>query len=152
MYPIKHSYASFTAGVLFEKKIENYSLEELKQLFNLYNVKWIVCWLENSKNFFNQYPAYLVKMTEIDKFTIYQVNRKPTFFLKGEGVVKSDYNRLQLSKIVTVDDEIIINYHFMKGLKTNPERTLERVLIDGDPIGFIRIVNPPRSLVVYNGY
>ena len=152
MYPIKHSYASFTAGVLFEKKIEDYSLDELKKSFDLYNVKWIVCWLDTSKNFFNQYPAYLVKKAAIDRFTIYQVHRRPSFFLKGEGGVKSDYNRLELSQIVTEDDEIIINYHFMKGLKTDPERTLERVLIGGDPIGFIRIVNPPRSLVIYNGY
>ncbi len=67
-------------------------------------------------------------------------------------MVTSDYNRLELSQIVTEDDEIIINYHFMKGLKTNPERTLERVWIGGDPIGFIRIVDPPGSLSIYNGY
>ena len=67
-------------------------------------------------------------------------------------MVKSDYNRLELSQIVTEDDEIIINYHFMQDLKTNPERKLERVFIGDDPIGFIRIANPPGSLVIYNGY
>jgi hypothetical protein len=152
MYPIKHSYVSFTAGVLFEKKIEDYSLDELKKSFDLYNVKWIVCWLENSKNFFNQYPEYILKKAEIDKFTIYQVNRKPSFFLKGAGVIRSDYNRLELEQVVAQDSEIIINYHFMKDLKTNPERKLERVLLGDDPIGFIRILNPSRSLVIYNGY
>ncbi|MBW1854571.1 MAG: hypothetical protein JRJ00_07815, partial [Deltaproteobacteria bacterium] len=152
MYPIKHSYASFTAGVLFEKKIEDYSLDELKKSFDLYNVKWIVCWLDTSKNVFNQYPSYLVKMAEIDTFTIYQVKRKPSFFLKGEGVVKSDYNRLELSQIVTADDEIIISYHWITGLKSNPERKLERVFAGDDPIGFIRIANPPKSLVIHNGY
>ena len=152
MYPIKHSYASFTAGVLFEKKIEDYSLEELKHYFKLYNVKWIVCWLKESKNFFNQYPDYIIKKSEIDKFSIYEVNRKPSYFLKGKGLVKSDYNRLKLNQIVTEDDEIIINYHFMKGLKTDPERKLEKVFLGDDPIGFIRIVDPQRSLVIYNGY
>ena len=151
MYPIKHSYASFTAGVLFERKIDNYSLEELKHSFEVYNVKWIVCWLEKSKNFLNQYPDYIVKMAEIDKFTIYEVNREPSFFLKGKGMVKSDYNRLELNQIFAEDNEIIIGYHWMKGLKTIPERELEQVFLGDDPIGFIRIVNPPRSLIILLG-
>jgi hypothetical protein len=152
MYPIKHSYASFTRGLLFERKIEDYSLKELKHYFEIYNVKWIVCWFEKSKGFFNQYPEYIIKMAEIDKFTIYQVNRKPSFFLKGKGVAKSDYNRLELNQIVAEDSEVIISYHFMEGLKTNPERKLKRVFLGNDPIGFIRIPDPPRSLVVYNEY
>ena len=152
MYPIKHSYASFSAGVLFEKKVEDYSLEALKQHFALYNVKWVVCWLEQSKKVFNQYPGYLVKKAEIDIFSIYEVNKNPSFFLKGKGVVQSDYNQLALSQIAAADDEIIISYHWMQGLRSKPARKLERVFVGKDPIGFIRIIDPPQSLVIYNGY
>jgi hypothetical protein len=152
MYPIKHSYASFTAGLLFEKKIGDYSLDKLQQQFNLYNVKWIVCWSDESKKVFSQFPGYLLKLEEIDKFTLYQVNREPSFFIKGKGLVKSDYNRLELSHIVPQDSEVIINYHWMKYFKTNPPRKLERVFVGDDPVGFIRIVDPPKSLVIYNGY
>jgi hypothetical protein len=152
MYPIKHSYASFTAGLLFEKKIGDYSLEEIKHQFNLYNVKWIVCWSEESKKVFPQFPGYILKLKEIDKFTIYQVNREPSFFLKGKGLVKSDYNRIELSQVVPQDSEVIINYHWMNFFKTNPARKLERVFVGDDPVGFIRIVDPPESLVIYNGY
>jgi len=152
LYPIKHSYASFTAGVLFEKKVEDYSLEELKLHFDLYNIKWIVCWSEESKKVFSQFPGYILKLKEIDKFSIYQVNRESSFFLKGKGVVKSDYNRLELSHVVPQDSEVIISYHWMKYFKTNPARKLERVFVGDDPIGFIRIVDPPRSIVIYNGY
>ncbi len=73
-------------------------------------------------------------------------------FLKGEGVVKSNYNQLALSKLTTVEDEVVISYHWMQGLKTKPRRTLERIFIGGDPIGFIRIIDPPQSLVVVNDY
>jgi MFS family permease len=152
MYPIKHSYASFTAGLLFEKKTGDYSLDDLQQQFNLYNVKWIVCWSEESKKVFSQFPGYILKLKEIDKFSIYQVNREPSFFLKGKGLVKSDYNRLELSQIVSQDSEVIISYHWMKYFKTNPARKLERVFVGDDPVGFIRIVDPPKSLVIYNGY
>jgi hypothetical protein len=152
MYPIKHSYASCTSGVLFEKRIEDYSFKELKQHFDIYNVKWIVCWLEQSKKVFNQYPDYLVKQAEIDTFTLYEVNKTPSFFLKGEGVVQADYNQLALSQLAAADDEIIISYHWMRGLRSNPARKLERVFVGADPIGFIRIIDPPKSLVIYNGY
>jgi len=151
-YPIKHSYASFTAGLLFEKKIGDYSLDDLQQQFNLYNVKWIVCWSEESEEYFNHFPEYLMKLQEIDKFTVYQVNREPSFFIKGKGLVKSDYNRLELSHVVPQDSEVIINYHWMKYFKTDPPRKLERVFVGNDPVGFIRIVDPPKSLVIYNGY
>lgn len=152
LYPIKHSYASFTSGVLFERSISDYSLEELKEMFDLYNVKWIVCWSEASLDFFNRYPGYLVPVQGIDHFTIYQVRRTPSFFLKGKGHVQSDYNRLVLSQIAPQDSEIILSYHWMQGLSTEPPRTLERVFLGGDPIGFIRILAPPESLTVINGY
>lgn len=84
-YPIKHNYASFTSGLLFEKKTEDYSIGELQQYFDLYNVKWIVCWYEKSKEIFSWFPEYIEKLKEIDKFTIYQVNREPSFFSR-EGV------------------------------------------------------------------
>ena len=152
MYPVKHSYASFTSGVLFERKITDYSLEELEQMFDLYNVKWIVCWSDTSKDFFDQYPDYLTSKGKIDRFTTYTVNRTPSFFLKGEGKVTSDYNRLELSQIGAEDNEIIISYHWMDQLRTEPERRMERVFIGGDPIGFIRILDPPGTLVIYNTY
>jgi hypothetical protein len=66
--------------------------------------------------------------------------------------VRSDYNRLELSRLSAADDEVIISYHWMQGLQSNPERKLERVFVGADPIGFIRIIDPPKSLVIYNGY
>ena len=74
------------------------------------------------------------------------------FFLKGKGVIQADYNRLDLNQLATDNGEIIISYHWMKNLKASPETKLERVFIGDDPIGFIRIVDPPPSLVIYNGY
>jgi hypothetical protein len=152
MYPIKHSYASFTSGVLFEKKISDYSLEELKEMFDLFNVKWIVSWSSESRDFFSRYPGYLVQLQTIDSFTMYEVQRTPSFFLKGEGTATSDYNRIELGEVTPQDSQIIISYHWMQGLRTKPPRKIERVFLGNDPIGFIRILDPPRSLVVYNTY
>ena len=152
MYPIKHSYASFTRGVLFEKNIDEYTLTQLKEVFDVYNVRWIVCWFQGSKKIFEQFPEYIVKLSDIDKFSVYEVNRRPSFFIKGKGTVHADYNRLELKNIIAEDNEIIISYHWMEKLKALPGGMIGKALLAGDPVGFIHIKNPPSSLTIVNSY
>ena len=152
IYPIKHSYASYSSGVLFEKDIETYTLKDLKKYFNAYNVKWIVCWSQKSKDFFAQLPKYITPVYEIDKFTVYEVDRRASFFLKGSGTVHADYNRLELHNITPEDGEIILSYHWMEKLKALPETKIEKIALVKDPVGFIKIKNPPHSLTLLNDY
>jgi len=152
MYPVLQSYASFTAGTLFERKLETFSHQELQRYFDGYNVCWIAAWRKESKQFFDRFPGYMVRLSDIDNFTVYEVKRTATFFLKGSGTVRADYNRLELTDIVPEQGEIIISYHWMKFFKTIPQVRIERADALGDPAGFIKIINPPPSLVVVNGY
>lgn len=152
MYPVKHSYASFVRGVMFDKNVADYSLTELQDRFDTYNVKWIVCWYEESKAFFERFPDYIKKMADIDKFSIYKIKREPSFVLKGSGTVHADYNQLELKNIIPEQNEIIISYHWMKTLKLAQGGSIERVFLGGDPVGFIKIKNPPQSFVVMNSY
>ena len=152
MYPIKHSYASFTRGVLFGRNIKDYTLDDLQERFKTYNVKWIICWFKESKDFLEKFPEYITKMRDVDKFTIYEVKRTPSFFIKGSGIIRSDYNRLDLKDIKAEDNEIIISYHWMKTLKPIPGGLMEQVLLNGDPMGIIKIKHPPQSLFIVNSY
>lgn len=152
MYPMQHGYASFTRGELFEKKLDAYTAEELRSMFDTYNVKWIVCWFQESKTFFNRFPDYIVSIGAVDKFSIYEVKRNPSFFLCGSGNVRADYNRLELRNVVPRNNEIIISYHWMEQLRAIPAIRIERVFMAGDPVGFIKIKHPPRSLSIVNGY
>ena len=148
---IRHHFAEFHDAILFKKEIGTLSLSELKQYFDLYNIKWIICWSEKSQAFFNKYPYYLLKDNRVAKFHTYIVNRTPSFFYNGEGEIISDYNKLKLTRIKS-DGEIIIKYHWLKNFKTDPPRTIEKVFLMDDPIGFIKILNPPSSLLIYNAY
>jgi hypothetical protein len=152
MYPIKHSYASFVRGVLFDKNIADYTAAELQERFATYNVKWIVCWYQESKKYFERFPDYIKKMADIDNFSVYEVKRAPSFYLKGRGTVHADYNRLSLENVSAEDDEIIISYHWMKTLKLTQGGSIERVFLGGDPVGFIKIKHPPRVLLLINAY
>ncbi|MCX8043847.1 MAG: hypothetical protein N3B18_06960, partial [Desulfobacterota bacterium] len=152
LYPVKHSYASFTNGVLFERDITAYTDQELEEAFNLFNVRWIVAWNQKSKDVFSQNPRSISKLCDIDKFSVYTVNRQPSFFIKGSGKLRAEYNRIELTDVHPEDGEVIISYHWMKKLRAIPETTLEPVSLGGDPIGFIKIKNPPRAFVIVNTY
>ncbi len=152
IYPIMHSYASFTDGLLFERDIQTYTLSEMKELFARYNVKWVISWNEESLRVFDQHPQYLKKMVTIDKFVVYEVMREPSYFLQGSGTVTADYNRFELQDLKAEDGAVIISYHWMEYLRADPEVNIEKAVIGDDPIGFIKIVQPPESLVIYNAY
>lgn len=152
MYPVKHSFASFTRGTLFERPVWDYSAEELQRAFDLFNVRWIVCWFEQSRRFFDAMPSYVRPLGVVGKFAVYEVLREPSFFIKGRGTVRADYNRLELDDVRSEDNEIIIAYHWMKYLVSDCGAQIERVMVGSDPIGFIKIKNPPEKLTIYNAY
>jgi hypothetical protein len=152
MYPLKHSFASFTRGVLFDRPVGEYSPQELQAAMDLFNVRWVVCWFDESRQLFDAMPNYFRSIGSIDKFAVYEVVRQPSFFLKGSGDVHADYNRIVLSNLRPEDKEIIISYHWMKHLVTDTGAPVERVMLGGDPIGFIKITDPPEMLTIYNGY
>jgi len=152
LYPVKHSYASFTNGVLFERDIASYSRAELEEMFALFNVKWIVSWSDRAQEFFSRFPDYITQMGTVDKFTLYIVNRNPSFFIKGSGIISSDYNRIELREVTPEDGEIVISYHWMKKLRAVPSGTIERVFLGGDPVGFIKVKNPPKDFAIINTY
>jgi len=152
MYPVKHSYASFTNSLLFEKDISAYTREELVQAFNLFNVKWIVAWSQKSKDVFSRFPDYIIKIGDVEKFSVYVVNRQPSFFIKGRGDLTADYNRIDLHNVQPEDGEIVISYHWMKKFRAIPDAIIEPVFIGGDPVGFIRVKNPPQDFAIVNTY
>ena len=82
---IRHHFAEFHDGILFKRPLDTFTLPELQSYFDLYNIKWIICWSKKSKEYFNRYPDYLLKNNTINRFYTYTVNRKPSFFYKGEG-------------------------------------------------------------------
>ena len=148
----KDSFTTYNNALLLRKPVGGYSLEELWSYLELYNIKWIIYWSEESKKVFESgYNGY-TPLTCIDKFHICEVERNPTFFIKGKGLAIAKLNEIYLEEIESVDDEIIISYHWMKYLKTNPPRRLESVSLLEDPIGFIKIKNPPPSISIYNSY
>ena len=146
------SYATFYWGKLFNKKIENLNNKEVWPYMDLYNIKWVIAWSKDSRKFFSSYPSFYLFRKKIDKFYIYETNREENFFLKGSGTITADINRIEISNIKPEDQEIIISYRWIKHLQTTPEAAIQAVTFLNDPGGFIKIINPPSKLTIYNSY
>ena len=152
-YPVcLDNFTTFTSYRLFEKPIEYYTSAKLQPYLDLYNIKCVIVWSDASKKLFQSAPSYFIFKKRIDKFFIFEVNRVPSFFIKGRGEIKAELNRIELKNVKQEDGEVILSYHWMKYLKTEPTLTLEKIFFLEDPVGFIKITDPPPSLVIYNRY
>jgi hypothetical protein len=150
--PVADTFVSFISGSLFTRPVGSYTAEQLKAYFDLYNVKWLVYWSDESRKAFSSFGQYIVPVANFDKFHVCRVERTPTYFLKGSGASRSEANKIYLSDLQADGGEIVVSYHWMKFLRTDPPLELERVLYMDDPVGFIKLKNPPRSVLIYNSY
>jgi hypothetical protein len=150
-YFIKHHFASFINGKLFQRDITDFSASLLQTYFDAYNIKWIIAWSDKSKAYFKRHASYIIYLHTIGEFSFYEVNRDPSFFLQGSGKLSADYNKIFVTEASA--GEIVIKYHWLSTLKTRPPLKIERCQILDDPIGFIRIYNGEiREFEIYNAY
>ncbi|MBI5375530.1 MAG: hypothetical protein HZA77_08850 [Candidatus Schekmanbacteria bacterium] len=150
-YFMIHHYASFQEGFFCGKYLEKYNEEELMKKIDQYNIKWIICFTPYSRDYFSKFNDNIFLLDRVEKFYIYEVDRKPDFFISGKGNVKATYNHIKLSDLPEGND-VIIKYHWLETLKTFPPRSVEMAPVDDDPVGFIKIKNVPKEIEIFNAY
>ncbi len=146
------SFATFFWSSLFGKNIARYAPDEAWPYMDLYNIKWIIVWSPASKRYFESAPDSYLFRKKIDRFYIYETNRKGSFFIKGHGKINAELNRIELTDLEPEDGKVIISYRWMKYLRTDPEMPLNKTTMLRDPGGFITLINPPKKVVIFNSY
>lgn len=149
---IRHHHASFQDAVFLERPIESYRLEDLQSAFDLYNIRWVICWSEAAKSAFDKYPDFLAPKAQIGRFKTYEARRSPTYFLSGSGRLSFDYNRISLEDVRARGDSVVISFHWMETLAAEPAARIEPVLLGDDPVPFIKILDPPNHLTIRATY
>ena len=154
LVPLKHHFAEFSDNIIFGKPISSLGRKEIEPYFDLYNIRWVVVLSASARDWLREMNGYTkeigkIKLSKTHKIYIYEVLRKPDFFLKGSGMVTADYDRLEISG--ASKGEIILKYHWLETLKSEPEVKMEPVKLLDDPVPFIRINNPGFSnIVIHN--
>lgn len=146
----KYHFAEFHDGQLFGQKIEDVPFEKMKGYAELYDITRVVCWSSRSGFYFDSYPEYFRPEWRRGPFRVYTVAREENPFISGSGKIGSTVNRIELRDIKAERGAVVIKYHWADTLRTVPRRKIERFSAGGDPIGFIRIVDPPKNIRVVN--
>ena len=127
----------FYEGALFNRNITDFSTTEFEKYFNLYNIKWIVVWSDESKGVFDNLQQ-VSKVKQIGKFSVYETKIQPTFFLQGSGTITADYNKITVTN--ASKGEIVIKYNFFDEMKVDHDLKISRYEIP-DSFDFIKILN-----------
>jgi hypothetical protein len=146
LYNDRHHFAEFHSGRLFKRDIAAFSDEELRNYLSLYNIGAVVAFHPASLKRFQSMPGLLTLDRRIGPVHLLKVNQTLSWFVQGEGRVKASLNRIEITEIK--GNPLILKYHWIAGLHSEPAAKIEPVKLADDPIRFIKIIDPPASLVL----
>lgn len=147
---LKHRYASFYDAKVFNKKISDISPGELTENLKLYDVKYIVTWSDESIGYFDRYDGIFRRVDDVDDFVFYEIiGYEPGRFISGSGVIRADYGKIIVTDAKPDDSgNLILKYHWPVAFTTLPSLKMEVYNAGGDPVGFIKITDPPSNFVI----
>jgi len=148
---IQHHFVSFHDGYFLKKPIQSYSEQELKEYFQLYNIKWAVAWSKQSKEKLSEL-SFSRKRAQFQGLDVFEFALEPSWFLRGTGkVVKMDYEQIHLSGLKPEKGMVVLKVHFLKGFHSFPPVRLFCYQRFPDPVGFLALENPPEEVVLKYG-
>ncbi|MEW6203031.1 MAG: hypothetical protein AB1546_13725 [bacterium] len=146
---LRHHFADFHDAKLFGRDVDDFEIDELRKYLNVYAVRWVIIWSERSKKYFDYYEKVFSPLTETGRFRIYEIQGgNHNTIIKGQGRAAAGYSRITVSNARPQNGEIILSYHWIDGIRSKPELKIEREKILDDPIGFIKIKNPPQNFIL----
>lgn len=154
---LAHNFANASFKTIFQIPITQFHHALLEETLRAFNVGWIVsdkgAALDGSLTNYirrNQ-PPFVELLTTACKYRIYRTTFAHSFFLQGSGSVEAGYNTLRVSN--SSPGTVVLKYHWLDTLRTDPPMELAEVPVLNDPVGFIQVRNGAvRDFVVYNSY
>jgi hypothetical protein len=149
LYNDRHHFAEFHSGKLFKRDIGALSDTELRNYLGLYNIGAIAAFHPASLKRLQSIPGLVTLDQRIGPVHLMKVNQVLNWFVQGQGKIKARLNRLELTELA--GNPVIVKYHWIAGLKSEPAAKIEPVKLADDPIPFIKIIDPPAALILRAG-
>ena len=146
LYNDRHHFAEFHSGKLFKRDIGAIADDELRNYLRLYNIGAVVAFHPASVKKLLSIPGLVTVDRRIGPIHLMKVNQPLSWFVEGDGKVQAGANRLDLRDLK--GSEIVLKYHWVAGLNSEPAAKIEPVTLADDPIPFIKLIDPPASLVL----
>jgi hypothetical protein len=145
-YPRMH-FASAWDGSMFRHPTADMTVEQMAAYLELYNIGAIIVHTDAAKKFFDNMPGVRFD-AEYGSLRAYLVEGPHSYVMTGTGrIAERDHNRLVITDIN--GPELVLKYHYVAGLKTDPPTKIEGTRVPDDPTPFVRIANPPSRLRIY---
>jgi hypothetical protein len=142
-YPFAN-FAGFWDATAFGKPIEQIPQTTFSRYLDLYNVGWFLVHSSSAKHYLDNMPG-VVPLSSYGVLKAYRCERSLSYFLAGSGRVTEQHtNNLVLSELSGSD--VVIKFHYVRGIKSDPPATILPIQMMDDPNPFIRILNPPKEI------
>jgi hypothetical protein len=143
------TYGHANAGMddVFGVPLADLDLQGLRNHLARYNVRWVVANVEIYPDVYDfaawrrDHPGLLELIDRHGVFEVCEV-RQPgagSWFLEGTGEVRAEHNRLSVRN--ASPDGLVLKYHWLDSLRTEPVLQLRPVSVGRDPVPFIGVEN-----------
>jgi hypothetical protein len=145
---VKHHRVDFHDGKFLGRELEDIPFAQLRDYMDIYDIKWIVSWSRRGRGYFDAYPEYFLRTRDIGRFRIYEVSRPHNAFLIGQGLAAASYNRIVVQNAVAERGKVVLKYHWVDGMRCEPDCRAEPYPVSDDPAGFIQVNEPAASFEI----
>src|SRR5690242_19492266 len=128
-----------------------YDAEAFAAYLKTYGVRWVLLKKHELNPWWDKHPKLMTRAGFVDGWIIYQTNVGASL-LSGRGKVEAEVNRISISR-TDPNEDVLVRYHWLETLRCRPDCAIERVSVDGDRVGFMRVAAPhPSDFVIENSY
>ena len=131
-------YARFDGLTLFGERFASLSEPTFGALLARHAVSWVVGCNPRTLEGLARYPALIEAAGAAADCRIFRV-RAPqrSRFLEGSGRVSADFDRIDVKD--AAGERIVLKYHWLPTLRTDPPLPIEEAREPGMPVGFIAV-------------
>lgn len=146
-YPFLMPERSFWDKSGFGRPLAELTTKQLVAGLDLYNVGWVIAHSEELTHRLAETPQARL-LAQRDGIHIYGINRPFSYFEVGDAhVVERNFDRLGISG--KPGDNLILRYHWVKGIRTTPKSQIEPISLSPDFPPFIQITNAPEHFLIH---
>jgi hypothetical protein len=132
--------------------------DRFRRFARWYDLNWVVCWSPEAERFCLAHPELIEIVDRIGlsalptpgrEFLLGRILRKPNAAVVGQAQVRARPGRIEVKDAQPEGEELVLRYHWTPHLQSDPLLEIEPYEIDEDPVGLIRIKNPPAEFTLY---
>jgi len=111
----------------------------LRRYLELYNVDIMVCSSREYTEFALRFHTVLSELPPVGSFRIFKVIGPKSWLNRGKADVRFDYDQIELRS--PSQGSLVLKFHWIKTLKSEPPLPLKPIYLENDPVPFIEIDN-----------